>query len=126
MAYQAKLSQGAVLKISNHDGQTKLVFQNQGGSETQSSSVSTGEWKSKPTLFETEEGLVLRIEADETHYTDIKEGSARSLDKEPGLKGAQTLSLEEISDEDAQAPHMKPMEPMQPMKPMAPMKPMDS
>lgn len=121
MAFQAKLPSGSTLKISNGDGNTQLTLQSDG--KNQGSSVSSGEWKSSPTLFETSDGLVLKIEGGETHYTAIKGDSLNSLSSEPDLKSAKEISLEKISDEDAEAPHMKPMEPM---KPMAPMKPMGS
>ncbi|BCM89690.1 hypothetical protein IAD21_01537 [Abditibacteriota bacterium] len=121
MAFQAKLSSDTILKISNHDNSTHLSLHSDG--EDQGSSVSSGEWKNSPTLFETSDGLVLKIEGDETYYTAIKDGSTHSLSSEPDLKDAKEITLEKISDEDVEAHHMKPMEPM---KPMAPMKPMDS
>ncbi len=124
MAFQAKLPSGATLKIANSDGSTQLTLESDG--KNQGSSVSSGQWKNSPTLFETSAGLVLKIEGDETHYTAIKDDSIHSLSSEPDLKSAKEISLEKISDEDAQAPHMKPMAPMEPMKPMAPMKSMDS
>ena len=124
MAFQAKLPLGGTLKIANSDDKTQLSLQSDG--ESQSSSVSSGKWKQKPSVYETSEGIVVRIEGDETHFTAVKGSSINSLSSEPDLKDAKELSLEEISEEDAEAPHMKPMMPMEPLKPMAPMKPMGS
>ncbi|RYX85033.1 hypothetical protein EON83_07235 [bacterium] len=124
MAFQAKLPSDAVLKISNSGGQTHLTLQSDG--KTQSSSVSSGEWKASPSLFDSSDGLILKIEGDDAHYTAIKDDSIQSLSDVPDLKDAKQLSLKEISDADAEIPHIKPIEPLKPMKPMAPMKPIGS
>ena len=119
MAFQAKLSSGTVLKISNRDDQTHLSLHSEG--ETQGNTISSGQWKHDPAVFETADGAVLRIEGDKTHYTSIKDGSMQSLNSEPELQDAKELPLEKISDDEAKGPHMRPMAPMQPMKPMPPM-----
>lgn len=124
MAFQIFLPSGATLTLENRGDQTSLRFHSGGAGQQQSqqSAFSTGTWTHPPTLFQTSNGLILRIEGDGNHYLLVENNAARSMESAPDLRDAHTLPLSRVEDE----PHeMAPMKPLEPMKPMAPLKPLE-
>ncbi len=116
MAYQAKVKGGQTVVLENQGGQTVIRVSSDG--QRQSSSVTTGEWKAPPTLFQTGDGAVVEIHTgDGSVYFQIGNGQLYPLDQVPILEEAEYLELEEVADGTGQS-EMKPMTPMQPMKPM--------
>ena len=123
MSFQTTLPSGATLTIENRGDQTSLGFSSGSDNQQQSqrSSFSTGQWTHPPTLFQTQSGLILRVEGERDHYLLIENGSARALSAAPDLRDAQSLPLHRVEEE----PELKPLQPMAPMKPLEPMRPME-
>lgn len=117
MALHTTLPTGAHLHIENRGDQTSLRFQSgsSGQQQSQQSGFSTGAWTHPPTLFQTANGLILRIEGEDNHYLSLENNSARSLTDAPSLRDARVLPLEQVADANEMAP-MKPLEPMKPME----------
>ena len=116
MAYQGKLQDGQTIILENQDDQTIIRVSSSG--QSQSSSVSTGRWQSKPTLFQTEGGAMVEINTESgSSYYAVKGGQLQSLSKKPDLSDAKPIDLKEVDDGTGQS-GMKPMKEMEPMKPM--------
>lgn len=127
MNYKADLTKGQKLVIANEDGQTHISLKSDGDGhhQSQANSFSTGDWKQSPTLLKTAKGAVLQIEAEQGQfYFGLEDNSIHRLDKAPALKDAETLPLQEASEDDVKGAQSKPMKAMEPMQPMQPMKPM--
>ena len=110
MAYQGKLQDGQTIILENQDDQTIIRVSSSG--QSQSSSVSTGRWQSKPTLFQTDDGAVAEIKTgDGSVCYAVKGGQLQSLDKKPELDDTKAVDLKEVDDGTGKS-EMKPMEPM--------------
>lgn len=119
MAYQAKLRGGQTLVLEN-DGEGTAIRLSRGG-QSQGSSVTTGEWKAPPTLFQTTDGAVVEIHTgDGSVYFQIGDGRLHSLSDAPDVEDAESLELEAVADGTGEK-GMKPMAGIEPMKPMKPM-----
>ncbi len=127
MAFQTTLPTGATLTIANRGDQTSLAFGSGSANQHQSqrSSFSTGAWTHPPTLFQTSNGLILRVEVEgeRDHYLLIENGSARTLENAPDLRNAQSLPFHHV--EEPEPKPLEPLKPMAPMKPLEPMRPME-
>ena len=126
MNYQGTLETGEQITIGSHEAQTRVQVQSGDDSqhESQGTSFATGQWKSKPRVFQTENGAVLEIDGErEPISLELKEGRLRRLDEKPQLKDATAVSLKEV-DEFPNSELLQPMEPMKPMEPLEPLKPM--
>ncbi len=124
MAYHGQLSPHQQIKLVNTHTHTHVTVQSsQGGQQqAQRSSYTTGPWRTPPTLWRTEAGYILRIEAQSPIVLQIQSGGSVALLRElPPLGDATVIGLDLIPD----AETLEPMEPMEPMAPMAPMAPME-
>ncbi|HEX8465955.1 MAG TPA: zinc ribbon domain-containing protein [Abditibacterium sp.] len=127
MAYQTKLPSGENLIIENQGDQTRLTFASGTSSQRQSqrSGFSSGAWTQPPTLFQLRGGLILRIEAEKSHYLHLEGHGMRHLETAPDLRNAELLPLQRAESTETDSHPIPPMKPLEPMKPMAPMKPME-
>lgn len=127
-AYTCDLDNGQHIYIENQEQQTviKLTSGGRGQQQSQSNSFETGKWRVPPTVFQTGDGVVLRIEAEQgQHFIQLQANRMSRLDAEPSLSDADVLPLRQDATEAASSQSfMQPMQPMDPMKPMEPMKPM--
>lgn len=124
-AYTCDLDKDQQIHIENQGKQTviKLVSGGPSQQQSQGNSFETGNWRVPPTVFRTQNGVVLRIEADPgQHFIQVQANKMSRLDAEPSLSDADVLPLQKVGTEAASSQNS--MQPMQPMKPMEPMKPM--
>lgn len=124
MAYHGQLSPHQQIKLVNTNTHTHVTVQSSHGGQQQAqrSSYTTGPWRIPPTLWHTEAGYILRIEAQSSVVLQIQAGGVISLLRElPPLGDATVIGLDRIPD----AETMESMAPMQPMAPMEPMSPME-
>ena len=124
MSYSHDLGNGQRLLVQNDGDKTQLALSSgdSGQQQSQSTAFNTGRWSKPPELFRTAEHLILRLESKSAvEFIGVQGNQIKSMQREPDLKDAQRLALEE-SDENIEP--MKPMERMEPMKPMEPMRPM--
>ncbi len=120
MAYTASLTGNQQLTIANQGIQTNitLISSSPGQQQSQSSSFSTGNWKTAPQLYKTATGFVLKIEGDRGLYFIMIQASSISTISAPNLDNATKVDLETIPDPVANPNNMgfQPMQPMQPMR----------
>ena len=126
-AYTCNLDKNEQIYIENQEQQTviKLTSSGQSQEQSQSNSFETGKWRVPPTVFQTRNGVVLRIEAEHgQHFIQLQANRMTRLDSDPWLSDADVLPLRQDATEAASSHSMQPMQPMEPMKPMELMKPM--
>ncbi|NJK55163.1 MAG: zinc ribbon domain-containing protein [Pleurocapsa sp. SU_5_0] len=115
MAYSANLGGYGQLAIANIGKQTQinLSISIPGQQQSQSSSFSTGNWLSKPKLFQLEQGFVLEINTNQnSQYILIQQNSISTIESPPELNRYPQIDLTAI----AQESNFEPMQPMQPLK----------
>ena len=122
MAYTVNLNANQQLMIVNQGSQTLITLfsGSPGQQQSQSSSVTTGNWLTPPQLYKTASGFILYINGDRAQeYVSIQANSISAV-ANPGLNNAAQVNLENIPDPTASVKEMEfePMQPMQPMKPM--------
>lgn len=118
MAYLATLSNTQQLAIAARGSQTQisLTTSSQGQQQSQSSSFTTGEWNSKPRLFDLRDGFVLQIDAQNgTHYLQIQQNNIATISHPANLNDYPQIELQSIANRDRPL-EFKPMSPMQPMQ----------
>lgn len=122
MAYQAEFSPGQILTVMQQGSQTAIALSSLqfGQQQSQQMNLTTGAWKSPPTLFKTSSlGWILQIEAlKERFFVNIQANGIRVLGEVPLLIHAQILRLEEVPDPAIAAQASEGIPPMQPMQPM--------
>lgn len=126
--YGTKLTANRTLYVQNNGNQTIVALQSSdpGQQQSQSQAFKSGNWLVPPTLFQTSNGLVLRVEGEAGQkFVQLLSGGIQVMDSSPSLSGAQTLALQ-IVEESTSQPAIESMKPMEPMKPMKPMKPMEA
>ncbi len=117
MAYQATLNGTQRIIIANQGRQTQitLVASSPGQQQSQSSSFTTGTWVNPPQLFNTAQGFILQINAEQgKHFIQIQANGISTIEGIPSLQNATSIELETFGDLLGQA-DIK-FEPMQPMK----------
>lgn len=120
MAYTANLNAEQQLELKNKGTQTiiSLISISPGQQQNQSSSLTTGNWTAKPTLFTTKFGFILQLEAERGKYfIQIQANGINTLTSKPSLDHAATLPLQEIPDSTAKEQSKKvEFEPIKPIK----------
>lgn len=122
--YGTKLSPNRILYVQNNGSQTVVTLQSSdpGQQQSQSQAFGSGNWLAPPTLFQTANGLVLRIEGETGQkFVQLLSGGIQVMDRSPSLSGAQVLALHIVEAPTSQ-PAIEPMNPMKSMEPMNPMK----
>lgn len=127
MSYVASLPTGDRVYISNRGERTKITasLSNSSQQQSQSYTLSTGEWLVPPTLFQTRDGVVLRIEAVEGEFfLQLQYGSISVLATPPDLMNSEILPLHSSNEHESihGSFEMPPMRPMTPMRPMPSLK----
>ncbi|HAG79661.1 MAG TPA: zinc ribbon domain-containing protein [Cyanobacteria bacterium UBA12227] len=125
MAYVCELGTGQRVYLDNQGTQTVVttVSGSLGQQQQASNSFQTGSWTSPPQLFQTSNGVILKIEtAQGEHFIQVQGGSMSVMSGTPSLGSSQQMQMQQVATTPATT--MPPMEPMQPMKPMEPMQPM--
>ena len=126
-AYTCELDKGQQIYIENQGSQTVITLTSGGSGQQQSqrNQFETGNWRVPPTVFQTRNGVVLRIEAEQSQrFIQVQANGMSSLDAAPTLSDADVLPLRKVEMEEASTQSMPEMQPMQPMQPMKPMQPM--
>lgn len=127
MAYLCNLGTGQQVYLDNQGTQTIVTIISGGPGQQQqaSSGVSTGRWSEPPTVFRTDNGVILQINSETgKHFIQLQGSSMGVMSQSPSLSNAQQLQVQQTSSVSGQQ-QMEPMEPMEPMKPMQPMQPME-
>jgi hypothetical protein len=117
MAYTANLSSNQHLTVANQGMQTVITVTSNspGQQQSQSNSLTTGNWLKPPQLFKTKSGLMLQLNGDRgQHFVLIQATGIRTI-AAPVLDNAVKINLEETPDFTANQNEVK-FEPMQPMK----------
>ena len=117
MAYQATLNGTQQLRVINQGIQTQitLMTSSSGQQQSQSSSLTTGDWAKPPQLFNTGQGFILQIDGDLAQYfIQIQSNSISTISGRPTLQNATPVELENIADPPSQ--NSVNFEPMQPMR----------
>ncbi len=117
MTYQATLNGTQQITISNQGRQTQitLMASSPGQQQSQSSSFTTGIWINPPQLFNTAQGFILQINAEQgKNFIQIQANGISTIKGIPSLQDATSIELETVGDRSGQA-DLK-FEPMQPMK----------
>jgi hypothetical protein len=121
MTYTTEPAPGQQLTIESRHGQTAVAFKSSTPGQQQSRRVefSTGEWLRPPALFQTPEGLVLRIEAARgPFFVALRPDGMHLLNAAPSLDGAAERPLREETSGAAPPEGMPPMEPLKPLPPI--------
>ncbi|ELS04792.1 hypothetical protein Xen7305DRAFT_00045280 [Xenococcus sp. PCC 7305] len=128
MAYTVNLSGNQQLMIVNQGAQTliSLFSGSSGQQQSQSSSITTGKWKSPPKLYQTTSGFVLQINGKQAKQNVLIQATGINAIANPKLNNAVQVNLKKVPDRAASSqerefkpmPDLKPMQPMQPMRPM--------
>lgn len=119
MAYTANLGVNQQLTMSNQGSQTvlSLVTSSPGQQQSQTSSFTTGSWRSQPQTFQIGTGFIIQIESQNgTQYIAIQ-GNSLSMTATPVLDNAIPVQMHETPDPQ-QGSGFKPMPSMSPMQPM--------
>jgi zinc-ribbon domain len=120
MAYSCELSPVQKIYLDNPGTQTVVtIFSGSPGQQQQSSSsLQTGSWTAPPELFQTPNGVVLKIAtAQGNHFMQIQGSSTSIMSGSPSFGSAQQMQLQQVASPlTSSMPSMEPMEPMQPMK----------
>jgi hypothetical protein len=117
MAYMAHLSSNQHLTVVNQEMQTVITVTSNspGQQQSQSSSLTTGNWIKSPQLFKTRSGFILQFNGDRgQHFVLIQATGIRTITA-PVLEDAVKIDLEKTADSTANQNEVK-FEPMPPMK----------
>ena len=117
MAYRATLNGTQQIMIANQGRQTQitLMASSPGQQQSQSSSFTTGIWINPPQLFDTTQGFILQINAEQgKNFIQIQANGISTIKGNPSLQNATSIELKTVGNPPGQA-DMK-FEPMQPMK----------
>ncbi len=128
MAYLCNLGTGQQVYLDNQGTQTIVTIMSGGPGQQQqaSSGVSTGRWTEPPTVFRTDNGVILRINSETgQHFVQLQGSSMGVMSQSPSLSNAQQLQVQQTSSSASGQQPMQPMKPMEPMQPMQPMQPME-
>jgi hypothetical protein len=120
MTYVCELATGQHLYLDNRAKQTVLTLtsSSRGQQQQSSSSVETGVWTTSPEVFQTAQGIVVRIGTPVGDRLVQLQGNSISLiNHSVALNSAQAIPVKPVSD----MPSASPVQPMQPMEPMQPM-----
>ncbi len=120
MAYTVNLNNNQQLTIVNQGTQTliTLVSSSPGQQQSQSSSVTTGNWTTAPQLYKTGSGFILHLNGDRGQQFVLIQANSISTISAPALDNAVQVKLEDLPDTAVTNNNMdfEPMKPMQPMK----------
>jgi hypothetical protein len=119
MTYTATIGTQTVY-VENRGTQTLITLSSQtpGQQQSQSSSLTTGEWTAVPALFRSTTGAIVRIQtAQGQWFIQLQANGMQSLTQPPDLENAETIPMQ---PQEA-SPSSQPMPPMSPMN-MKPMK----
>lgn len=111
-SYSAIVATGQQLLITHRNGQTQLTITTTtpGAQQSQSSSLSTGEWRSPPALYCTSSGVVLQIFAQQKDiWLQLQGQQMQAINSAPAVLEADRVTLEPTETPPA-------MQPMQPLK----------
>ena len=102
MAYTANLGGNQQLTIANQGTQTVITLfsSSSGQQQSQSSSVTTGNWTSPPQLYQTGAGWVLQINGDRSQIDLPKNQKSGLTDAERVLKGTEGIGFVELEPKD--------------------------
>ena len=118
MAYQGKLKDGQTIILENQDDQTIIRVNSSG--QSQSSSLTTGQWSAVPLLWQMGQSVVMEIKFGEgSSYCTLEGGRLESLNERPQVEEekATPIDLKEVDDGTGKS-EMEPIKEMEPMKPM--------
>lgn len=121
MAYVCELGTGQSVYLENQGAQTVVTLISRGAGQQQqtSSSFTTGVWTSPPQVFQTPQGMVVKVISEPGERTlQIQGTSVSVLGGTPEGRDSQQLTVHEVTD--VPVSPLKPMEPMR-MEPMQPM-----
>lgn len=122
MPYTCHLPSGQQLFLENAGNATIVTMASTGvGQQQQASSrLQTGVWAGPPQVFQTANGVVVRIATIQgTHYLQIQGNQISTINGPPGIDQLTTVGMTQVAA--IPGPSMPPMPPMQPMQPMPPM-----
>jgi NADH pyrophosphatase NudC (nudix superfamily) len=125
MAYVCELGGGRRIYLDNQGGQTAVTIASSGAGQQQqaSSRYQTGQWVAPPQLFQTLEGVAIKLTTVQGEQWLHFQGNSISVMGEFSSPGAaQQMQMQQV--ESVPAPVVQPMQPMTPMEPMQPMQPM--
>jgi NADH pyrophosphatase NudC (nudix superfamily) len=126
MAYVCDLGTGQRVYLDNQGMQTVVttVSTSRGQQQQSSSGFETGSWTAPPELFQTANGVIVKINtAGGDRLIQIQGNSMSVTSSVSSLSNSQQLQMQQVASTPASSmPPMQPMEPMQPMKPIEPMK----
>lgn len=117
MAYRSNLGGDRVLYIENLAEQTRITLTSSSPTQqqSQSHSITTGRWQTPPTLYQSANGLTLRIEGTSGQsFVQIQAQQMSSTTTPPDLSQASVLAMDTV--ENAPQTSMPAMSPMQPLK----------
>ena len=119
MAYKYDDGTGQSLILDNSGTQTMITLASSGAGQQQqaSQSLQTGNWTAPPELFQTADGLVIKLQTDSGELFVQVQANRLSQVNAAAIGSAQSLPLQQISSPQPMAP-MAPMAPMPPMPPM--------
>jgi hypothetical protein len=117
MAYMANLSSNQHLTLANRGRQTVITITSNspGQQQSQSSSLTTGNWLQTPQLFKTRAGFVLQLNGDRGQNFVLIQANGISTIAAPVLENAIKIDLETTPDSTNNQKEIE-FEPMQPMK----------
>jgi NADH pyrophosphatase NudC (nudix superfamily) len=126
MAYVCDLGTGQRVYLDNQGMQTVVttVSTSPGQQQQSSNSFSTGNWTAPPELFQTANGVIVKINtAGGDRLIQIQGNSISVTSSVSSLSNSQQLQMQQVASTPASS--MPPMQPMAPMKPLEPIKPME-
>lgn len=125
MPYVCELGKGQRVYLDHQGTQTIVTTASSspGQQQQSSSSFNTGSWTAPPEIFQTPNGITVKITtAAGSSFIQIQGNSISVSAVAPSQTSSQQLQIQQVDSIPASS--MQPMQPMQPMKPMEPMQPM--
>jgi zinc-ribbon domain len=117
MAYAATLNENQQLMVIEQGRQTliTLTSSSPGQQQSQSSSISIGNWVQPPQLYKTQSGFILQLKSDRAEQFILIQAHSISTIPQPVLDHLIKIDLETIPDPTVSESNVK-FEPMQPMR----------
>ncbi|MEM6835565.1 MAG: zinc ribbon domain-containing protein [Cyanobacteria bacterium P01_C01_bin.120] len=133
MAYTCDLGSGQRLYLENIGEQTAVTMAvSRTGQQQQSSSrFTSGSWTQAPEVFQTQQGIVIRLHTTQgTHHAQLQGSQLSVMSPSPSLGSAQQMSMQSGVAMPGTSPamdntsSMSPLAPMEPLPPLPPMQPL--
>jgi hypothetical protein len=124
MAYQCELGSGQSVYLDQQGTQTTVTTHSRGPGQQQQASQTfqTGLWTAPPELFQTPQGVVIRLStAQGAYFLQIRGNSLQVMSDVPFCSSSQQMQVQHIASPSV-SPPIPAMQPLPPMKPMQPMK----